>query len=164
MSYNLDPIRDLVKRFSQNKESYSAASYNETQLRQEFLNPFLEALGWDVSNKQGYAEAYKEVIHEDAVKIGTATKAPDYSFRVGGTRKFFVEAKRPFVNIKEDVSPAFQLRRYAWSAKLPLSILTNFESPGIIPKPQEKSTTLNQNSCIPCVKVLSTSSDITPVC
>src|SRR5271157_4119006 len=127
MSYNLDPIRDLVKRFSQNKESYSASSYNETQLRQEFLNPFFEALGWDVSNKQGFAEAYKEVIHEDAVKIGTATKAPDYSFRVGGTRKFFVEAKKPFVNIKEDISPAFQLRRYAWSAKLPLSVLTDFE-------------------------------------
>ncbi len=127
MNYNLDPIRDLVKRFSQNKESYSAASYNETQLRQEFLNPFFEALGWDVANKQGFAEAYKEVIHEDAVKVGTATKAPDYSFRVGGTRKFFVEAKKPFVNIKDDISPAFQLRRYAWSAKLPLSVLTDFE-------------------------------------
>lgn len=25
-------------------------------------------------------------------------------------------------------APAFQLRRYAWSAKLPLSILTNFEA------------------------------------
>jgi len=31
------------------------------------------------------------------------------------------------VNIKEDPAAAFQLRRYAWSAKLPLSILTNFE-------------------------------------
>lgn len=120
-------IAEIVKRFEEHKESYFAASYNETQLRQEFLNPFFEELGWDVSNKQGFAEAYKEVIHEDAVKIGTATKAPDYSFRVGGTRKFFVEAKKPFVNIKDDISPAFQLRRYAWSAKLPLSILTDFQ-------------------------------------
>jgi type I restriction-modification system DNA methylase subunit/predicted type IV restriction endonuclease len=120
-------IKNLVERFSQNISSYSASAYNETQLRQEFLNPFFEALGWDVSNKQGYAEAYKEVIHEDAVKIGTATKAPDYSFRVGGTRKFFVEAKKPFINIKDDIDPAFQLRRYAWSAKLPLSVLTDFE-------------------------------------
>ena len=120
-------IKHLVERFSQNIASYSSSTYNETQLRQEFLNPFFEALGWDVSNKQGYAEAYKEVIHEDAVKIGTATKAPDYSFRVGGTRKFFVEAKKPFINIKDDIDPAFQLRRYAWSAKLPLSILTDFQ-------------------------------------
>ena len=120
-------IKQLISRFGENRLSYSASSYNEAQLRQEFLNPFFEALGWDVSNKQSYAEAYKEVIHEDAVKIGAATKAPDYSFRVGGTRKFFVEAKKPFVNIKDDISPAFQLRRYAWSAKLPLSILTDFE-------------------------------------
>ena len=120
-------IKNLIDRFNENQASYSASTYNEMQLRQEFLNPFFEDLGWDVSNKQGYAEAYKEVIHEDAIKIGTATKAPDYSFRIGGLRKFFVEAKKPFVNIKEDISSAFQLRRYAWSGKLPLSILTNFE-------------------------------------
>lgn len=120
-------IISLVNRFEQNRESYKSSSYNETQLRREFLDPFFEALGWDISNKQDHAEAYKDVVHEDAIKIGTATKAPDYSFRVGGTRKFFVEAKKPFVNIKVDIAPAFQLRRYAWSAKLPLSILTDFE-------------------------------------
>jgi type I restriction-modification system DNA methylase subunit len=120
-------IQELIKRFKENQESYSASSFNETQLRITFLNPFFKALGWDVENAQGYAEAYKEVVHEDAVLVGTATKAPDYSFRIGGTRKFFVEAKKPSVNIKDDISPAFQLRRYAWSAKLPLSILTDFE-------------------------------------
>ena len=120
-------IKNLIHRFNENQTSYSASAYNEMQLRQEFLNPFFEALGWDVSNKRGYAEAYKEVIHEDAIKIGTATKAPDFSFRVGGMRTFFVEAKKPFVNIKDDVGSSFQLRRYAWSGKLPLSILTNFE-------------------------------------
>ncbi|MGH7808411.1 MAG: Eco57I restriction-modification methylase domain-containing protein, partial [Thermodesulfobacteriota bacterium] len=93
----------------------------------EFVDPFFEALGWDMNNKQGYAEAYKDIIHEDAIKFGGATKAPDYCFRIGGTRKFFVEAKKPSVNLKEDTSPAFQLRRYAWSAKLPISILTDFE-------------------------------------
>jgi hypothetical protein len=36
------------------------------------------------------------------------------------------EAKKPAVNIKED-SPSYQLRRYAWSAKLPLSVVTDFE-------------------------------------
>src|SRR3989304_7772548 len=72
-------------------------------------------------------DAYKDVIHEDAIKIGGYTKAPDYCFRIGGTRKFFVEAKKPAVDIRQDASPAFQLRRYAWSAQLPLSILTDFE-------------------------------------
>lgn len=86
-----------------------------------------KVLGWDIDNTKDYAEAYKDVVHEDALKVGPATKAPDYCFRIGGVRKFFLEAKKPAVNIKQDVHPAFQLRRYAWSAKLPLSILTNFE-------------------------------------
>jgi antitoxin (DNA-binding transcriptional repressor) of toxin-antitoxin stability system len=41
----------------------------------------------------------KDVVHEDAIKVGEATKAPDYCFRIGGTRKFFLEAKRPSVDI-----------------------------------------------------------------
>jgi hypothetical protein len=120
-------IQDLVERFERNLPAYRSGSYNETQVRREFLDPLFESLGWDVFNKQGYAESYKDVIHEDAIRVGGATKAPDYCFRIGGTRMFFVEAKKPSVNIKDDISPAFQLRRYAWSAKLPLSILTDFE-------------------------------------
>jgi fido (protein-threonine AMPylation protein) len=120
-------VATLIDRFEQNRDSYKSQGYNETQLRREFLDPFFEALGWDVANKQGHAEAYKDVIHEDAIKIGGYTKAPDYCFRIGGARKFFLEAKKPAVNLKDDLSPAYQLRRYAWSAKLPLSILTDFE-------------------------------------
>lgn len=120
-------IATLINRFEQNRESYKSQSYNETQVRREFLDPFFEALGWDVANKQGHAEAYKDVIHEDAIKIGGYTKAPDYCFRIGGARKFFLEAKKPAVNVKDEIPPAYQIRRYAWSAKLPLSILTDFE-------------------------------------
>ena len=120
-------IVDLVKRFESNLESYKSGHYNETQVRREFVDPFFKALGWDTDNEQGFAEAYKDVIHEDAVKVGTTTKAPDYSFRIGGQRKFFLEAKKPSVDIKDDIHPAFQLRRYAWTMKLPLSILTDFE-------------------------------------
>ena len=116
-------IKELVDRFRMNIDVYKKSTYNETQVRREFIDPFFEALGWDVSNKQGYAEQYKEVVHEDTIKVGRSTRAPDYSFRIGGQRKFFVEAKKPAVNVKEDVSPAYQLRRYAWSAKLPLFIL-----------------------------------------
>jgi hypothetical protein len=118
---------DLVARFELHRESYTSGQYNETQLRREFIDPFFKCLGWDVENAAGLAEAYKDVIHEDAIKIGGFLKAPDYCYRIGGARKFFLEAKKPSINIKDDISPAFQLRRYAWSAKLPLSILTDFE-------------------------------------
>src|SRR5450759_3561597 len=120
-------IIELVERFGRNKAAYTGVHYNETQLRREFLDPFFEALGWDVNNKQGWAEAYKDVIHEDAIRIGGTMKAPDYSFRIGGARKFFLEAKKPSVRVREDAEAAYQLRRYAWSAKLPLSILSDFE-------------------------------------
>jgi predicted type IV restriction endonuclease len=82
-------IQELVDRFHRNVEAYSTQGYNETRLRREFLDPFFEALGWDVINRAGHAEAYKDVIHEDAIKIGGVTKSPDYCFRIGGTRKFF---------------------------------------------------------------------------
>ena len=120
-------VVELAERFDRYVDAYTRGKYNETQVRREFVDPFFQALGWDVDNTQGYAEAYKEVVHEDAIRVGHATKAPDYGFRIGGVRKFFVEAKKPSVSIKEDTHPAYQLRRYAWSAKLPLSILTDFE-------------------------------------
>jgi len=140
----------LIEHFERNIESYRSPAYKEAQLRAEFVNPFFEALGWDVSNKEGHAEAYKDVIHEDAIQVGSGTKAPDYCFRIGGARKFFVETKKPSVDIKADGkgegTPAYQLRRYAWSAKLPLSILTDFEEFAIYdcrirPKPSDRVST-----------------------
>jgi type I restriction-modification system DNA methylase subunit/predicted type IV restriction endonuclease len=120
-------VLDLVKRFSLHGESYTSSEYNETQVRREFIDPMFKALGWDIDNEKGYAEPWKEVVHEDAIKVGGVSKAPDYAFRLGGRRLFFLEAKKPAVNLKDDPAPAFQLRRYAWTAKLPLSILTDFE-------------------------------------
>ncbi len=120
-------VTALVQRFADHREAYRGGTYNEAQLRREFIDPLFKALGWDVDNTAGYAEAYKDVIHEDSIRIGGAVKAPDYCFRVGGARKFFLEAKKPSVDIKGDPTPAYQLRRYAWSGKLPLSILTDFE-------------------------------------
>ncbi len=122
-----EKVYKLVERFERNIEAYRSSTYKEAELRKEFIEPFFKALGWDVDNEAGNAESYKDVVHEPSLEVNGATKAPDYSFRIGGQRKFFIEAKKPSVDIKGDISPAFQLRRYAWSAKLPLSILTDFE-------------------------------------
>jgi predicted type IV restriction endonuclease len=59
----------LVDLFARNRDTYRSPQYNETQLRHQFLDPYFTALGWDVNNEQGHAEAYKEVIHEDEIKI-----------------------------------------------------------------------------------------------
>ncbi|MFQ5462720.1 MAG: Eco57I restriction-modification methylase domain-containing protein [Phycisphaerae bacterium] len=138
-------ILQLVQRFAQHHETYKRQVYNETQVRREFIDPLFTALGWDVDNRAGHAEAYKDVIHEDAIKIGGSTKAPDYCFRIGGVRKFFVEAKKPAVPVKDDPGPAYQLRRYGWTAKLPLAIVTDFEEFAVYdcrirPRPTDKPT------------------------
>jgi len=122
-----DIVKKLVNHFGENIDSFRSKDYKETRARIEFIDPMFEAMGWDVRNERELPEAYKDVVHEDTIKVGSAHKAPDYCFRIGGARKFFLEAKKPGVNLKKDSLPAYQLRRYAWSAKLPLSILTDFE-------------------------------------
>ncbi len=144
-------ISELVAHFDEQIDTLKQGDYNETQTRIDFINPFFKALGWDIDNEKGNAEAYREVIHEDKTKVkegkNEKTKAPDYAFRLeGGKRLFFVEAKKPSVAIKDDIVPAYQLRRYGWSAKLPISIITDFEEFAVYdctkkPKPNDKAST-----------------------
>jgi predicted type IV restriction endonuclease len=138
-------VLELVDRFKRERPDKSL-TYNETELRREYVDPLLKALGWDVDNKGGFADAYKDIVHEDSVRIEGVVKSPDYSLRLGGVRKLFIETKRPSINLKKDPSPAFQLRRYAWSAKLPVSILTDFGEfvvydTRVRPKESEKAST-----------------------
>ncbi|HNT28457.1 MAG TPA: N-6 DNA methylase, partial [bacterium] len=145
-------LLNLIERFEEQLDSYKSGDYKEASLRREFLDPFFKALGWDIDNEQGYAEAYKDVVHEDTLRIGGAVKAPDYGFRIGGVRKFFLEAKKPSVAVKDDISAAYQLRRYAWSAKLPLSILSDFEEFAVYdcrvrPNPADKAATARVFYC-----------------
>ena len=122
-------IRQLVQRFEYNKDAYRDPAYLEAQLRQEFLNPFFEALGWDVTNKKDYAVQYREVIHEDSIHIKGSpnAKAPDYAFRLGGKRTSLSKPRNPPKTSANTKDYAYQLKIYAWNAQLPLSILTDFE-------------------------------------
>src|SRR5687767_14361275 len=93
-------VVDLVARFKEHYDTYTSGDYKEASLRQEFLNPLLAALGWDITNKDSYAEPYRDVIIEESVKSGMSSRAPDYTFRIGGTPKFYVEAKKPSLDLK----------------------------------------------------------------
>jgi len=129
----LQLIKELVDRFACNHTAYteSHSDYNEAQLRVDFLDHFLVALGWDVFNVRKAAQYLREVVHEDAVEVEDGgeffAKKPDYALRLGTERKLFVEAKRPSVPITTSNAPAFQVRRYGWNARLPISVLTNFD-------------------------------------
>jgi hypothetical protein len=45
-----DVLKRLVETFDHLFDSLHTAAYNETQLRRDYLDPFFEALGWDVAN------------------------------------------------------------------------------------------------------------------
>ena len=138
-------IEKLVQRFDEQKESYKK-NYNEAQTRGDFINPLWKALNWDVYNESGYAEGFREVILEDSLKMRGTTKHPDYSFRLGnGTPLFFLEAKKPSTDIKNDKDIAHQIRRYGWNAGMSISIVTNFEEFAVYdctikPRPTDKAS------------------------
>lgn len=122
-------MRDLVARYAQSRHEYVNRNslYSETDIREDFINPLFELLGWDVRNEHNLSRQFREVVRETRVAVDEQTKRPDYEFRLGPERKFYVEAKKPNVDIISLPMPAFQARRYGWSANLQITVLTNFE-------------------------------------
>lgn len=150
-----DAVAELVRAFSDGISYYKSADFDETSARQRFIDPLFAALGWDVSDeaRRGpYADVVLEqslrrppegqlVLQEqeeaedvrvaralagniDAGPIGV--RRPDYAFRVGGDLRFFVEAKRPSVDVNSP-RPIFQVKSYGYSARTPIALLTDFE-------------------------------------
>jgi len=106
----------LVERFE--RETARTAPAPTMRLKSaRVLDPLFKALGW-ILTRGGYAEAYKDVIPRRH-KGGRLTKAPTI-VSVSVALASLCRGQKTAVNIKDDASPAFQLRRYAWSAKLPL--------------------------------------------
>ena len=122
-------IHDLVAKYTEGRNHYLTDRYNETEVRNEFLDPMFHLLGWDITNAAARPTHEREVLVEEPLKAGAGehTKKPDYTFRLYAERKFFVEAKKPHVDISTDSAPARQCRRYGYTANLKISILSNFE-------------------------------------
>ncbi|MCU0285444.1 MAG: type I restriction enzyme HsdR N-terminal domain-containing protein [Acidobacteria bacterium] len=122
-------INDLVKKYDLYRDQYLSINYNETQLRSDFIEPLFELLGWDIKNEKQKPTHEREVILEEPLKgsISESSKKPDYTFRLFSERKFFLEAKKPNIPIQKDDNAAKQIRRYGFTGKLKISILSNFE-------------------------------------
>ena len=122
-------IEQLINKYKANRDYYLTAKYNEAQLRSDFLDPFFELLGWDIKNNSAKPTNEREVILEEPLKsdISDHSKKPDYTFRLLSERKFFLEAKKPCIAIETNDKTARQVRRYGFTSKLKISILSNFE-------------------------------------
>lgn len=123
MTYN-PIISKLIESFKNDYTYYKSAKFNESACRLNFIDIFLSQLGWDVSNDKKIAPQYREVLVEDFDKL---TGRPDYSMTLSGMVRFFVEAKKPHVDIVSSIESIFQARSYGWSAKHRIVVLTNFE-------------------------------------
>lgn len=123
---NIEKLQALVDRFQVSLPYYKDTknNYNEHSCRIEYIDPLLKILGWDVANEKGLAPQYREVIAEN---YSTPTDRPDYTMTLRGVAKFFVEAKKPAVDITRISDPAFQTRKYGWNANHRIAVLTNFE-------------------------------------
>ncbi|WP_394581227.1 Eco57I restriction-modification methylase domain-containing protein [Cytobacillus firmus] len=122
MTYTLN---QLVSNFKKNIAKHKKNSYNEYSTRDEFIDQLLKLLGWDVYNQNGIDPNQREVIRENLSSQGNR---PDYTFTVRGLPKFFVEAKKPSVDILSDPEPALQARRYGHTSMHNIVVLTNFEN------------------------------------
>lgn len=122
-------IQSLVNKYKLERSGCLRSGYNETQVRNDYINPFLKCLGWDVDNEQGRNHFLRDVLQEEFIEVEdeNSKKNPDYTLRINGIRKLFVEVKKPSIRITTSSSAAFQTRRYGWNANLGISILTNFE-------------------------------------
>jgi hypothetical protein len=122
---------DLVQGFQTNILSLRSPETTEAAVRQEYIDPFWLALGWDVANTAHRSDAEKDVKVEAPVATveaeRTHNRRPDYIFRIDGFPRFVVEAKKPTVDLATDKDAIFQAKTYAWSAQIPFAILTNFE-------------------------------------
>ncbi len=128
---SFEQLKVLISAFEKEYAIYKTPKYSEAQLRIDFLNPLLKTFGWDVDNEQTKSQFLRDVIQEESIDVeeedSVAKKNPDYTLRIQGTRKFFVEAKKISIDLDKTNKPAFQTRRYGWNANLGISILTNFE-------------------------------------
>ncbi len=122
-------LKELIEKYESERDNCLRPSYNETQLRNDFIDPLLKCFGWDVDNSKGKTHFLRDVLQEEYIEVedSNTKKNPDYTLRINGTRKLFVEVKKPSVNINNSSKAAFQIRRYGWNANLGISILTNFE-------------------------------------
>ena len=96
--YAFNTIKKLVEDFKVNQKHYLKPSYSEADVRNDYINKFFIALGWDVIHETQKNPYQQEVRVEKPVQIAKAQKRADYSFSIAPnyrTVKFFVEAKKP---------------------------------------------------------------------
>lgn len=124
-------VCELIERFGRHaRDTYLLPGYQEAEARKDFIDPFWKALGWDVDHEREHNPYEQEVKVERGVTVARAQKRADYAFYLKPNFRdvrFFVEAKKPSIDLDRSTDAHFQTLRYGYSANTPLAVLTDFE-------------------------------------
>jgi hypothetical protein len=60
-------VRHLVSHFERNRAHYQSPTFDEASTREYFINPFFEALGWDVRDEAGVGARRAVIYHRRLV-------------------------------------------------------------------------------------------------
>lgn len=127
-------IGGLVHDFSANEKYYLSPAYQEAEVRDDFIDSFLFALGWDVNHKIQKNPFQQEVKVERAVQMATAQRRADYALALAphfDSPVLYIEAKKPSSDIATPDN-YFQTIRYANQRGHAIGILTNFDQLHVI--------------------------------
>ncbi len=122
-------VSKLAARFQKNEQEFLSAKYQEAEVRQDFLDKFFVALGWDVYHHEHSNPYEREVKIEKSVMVQGRGKRADYAFYTApnfSQARFMAEAKKPSRQL-ENAQDCFQAIRYGWNSNTPISVLTDFE-------------------------------------
>lgn len=122
----------LIDDFKAGEAHYLSPSYTEAAVRQDFIDKFFTALGWDVAHNYQKNPFQQEVKVEKAQRQegSQAQKRADYAFHLAPdyrTVQFFVEAKKPSRTLRQNSEDYFQTAKYGWNSQTGISMLTDFE-------------------------------------
>ncbi len=134
MNKSLSIVRQLVEDFKQQESAFLSPTYQESRVRQDFIDKFFAALGWDVTHLLQKNPYEQEVVIENRVHAEGSQRRADYAFHIAPNFrdvKFFAEAKKPSRNLANP-DDYYQAIRYGWNKKTSLVVLTDFEEFHII--------------------------------
>jgi len=112
----------LIRDFKKAESKLKRVTLEKETLIQQYIKPFFQLLGWTLNKKN---PLHLEKI-DPALTPGKPSP-PDYLLINKHQPLFFIDVKKPAFPIKEQKERAFQLRRFSFSANLPIAVSTDFE-------------------------------------
>ena len=83
-----EKVQQLVEKFRREQAAGVIGQYNESETKTGFIEPLLQALGWNTQDRN-------EVGLEEKISGGRV----DYSLKIKGSPKIYIEAKPPRANL-----------------------------------------------------------------